>query len=160
MSVRDRIEAHLKQAGSAYDVIEHAYADTSETVAIARGTPLNWGGKSLVFKLGKKEDFAVFAINAHRAINSKAIRRFIGLSRLRFARPEELLELTGLKPGCVPPFGHPIFNLPLYVDASLPPQEDIAFSVGTHTASLTMKTAAYLAAAQPVAIFDFSEERK
>ena len=159
MTVRERIEAHLKEVGAAYQLLDHAHAKTSETVAAARGTPLNWGGKSLVFKLGKKDGFAVFAVNAHRAINSKAIRRHLGVSRLRFARPEELMELTGLTPGCVPPFGHPIFDLPLYVDSYLPTQEDIAFSIGSHTTSVTMKTAAYLAAAKPVAIFDYSEER-
>ena len=160
MSVRERIEAHLRACGSGYQILEHDYADTSETVAAARGTPLHWGGKSLVFKLGKRADFAVFAISGNRSVISKAIRRQLGVSRLRFANPDELLDLTGLKPGCVPPFGQPIFELPLYVDAHIPTQEDIAFSVGSHTASATMKTAAYLAAARPVAIFDFSGERQ
>lgn len=158
MSIQDRIRAHLTACNAAYTVLTHSYANTSASVAEARGTPLSWGGKSLVFKLGKRNEFAVFAVNANRSVNSKEIRRFLGLTRLRFATSDELLELTGLTPGCVPPFGQPIFDLPLYIDAHIPQQEDIAFSIASHTVSVTMKTKDYLAAAQPVAIFDYSME--
>ena len=156
MSVRERIEAHLRATGANYDILEHDYASTSEAVAVARGTPLHWGGKSLVFKLGKTAEFAVFAISASRPIQSKLIRKRLGISRLRFATADELLELTGLKPGCVPPFGRPIFDLPLYVDTHLSQQEDMAFSIGVHTVSATMKVADYLRAATPSDIFEFS----
>ena len=156
MSVRDRIEALLHAHAVDFRILEHAYAATSEAVAAARGTPLHWGGKSLVFKLGKRNEFAVFAISASRTINSKQIRRHLGLSRLRFATSDELFELTGLKPGCVPPFGRPIFDLPLYVDTHLSQQEELAFSIGEHTVSATMKVAAYLDAAKPFDIFEFS----
>ena len=113
----------------------------------------------MVFKLGKKKNFAVFAINGNRQVISKAIRHHLGVSRLRFATPEELMELTGLKPGCVPPFGKPIFDIPLYVDAKLAEQEDIAFSIGSHTASATLKIKNYLVVANPVSIFAFSETK-
>lgn len=159
MTVRARLEAHLHAHDLTYRVMEHDHAKTSEEVAIARGTPLFWGGKALVFKLGKQTDFAVFAINGNRQVISKAIRHHLGLRRLRFATQEELMTLTGLKPGCVPPFGQPIFDIPLYVDATLAGQQDIAFSIGSHTASATLKIKDYLVAAKPVSIFAFSEEK-
>lgn len=76
---------------------------------------------------------------------------------MRFATAEELLALTGLTPGCVPPFGHPIFDIPLYVDRSIVDNDEIAFSAGLHTASIRMRTADYLRAAQPAATFSFSQ---
>lgn len=158
MSVQDRIQALFDAHGVPHTIINHAYADTSPSVAIARNTPLHWGGKALVFKLGKTKQFALFAINADRQVQSKRIRHHLGLSRLRFANKEELLALTGLTPGCVPPFGAPIFDLPLYVDAHLAKQETIAFSMGSHTTSVTLSVPEYLAVAQPTGIFDFAEE--
>ena len=75
------------------------------------------------------------------------------MSRLRFATPEELAALTGLTPGCVPPFGRPIFELDLYVDAALAAQDEIAFTAGDHGCSIIMPTAAWLDAARPTATF-------
>lgn len=157
MSVQDRIQALFDAHGVPHNILNHAYADTSPSVAVARGTPLHWGGKALVFKLGKTKQFALFAINADRQVQSKRIRHHLGLSRLRFANKEELLALTGLTPGCVPPFGAPIFDLPLYVDAHLAKQETIAFSMGSHTTSVTLSVPEYLAVAKPTGIFDFAE---
>jgi len=158
MSVQERLKTLFDGQGVTYTVLEHAHADTSQSVALARGTPLHWGGKALVFKLGKTKQFALFVVNAHRQVQSKRIRQHLGLSRLRFATKEELLRLTTLTPGCVPPFGAPIFDLPLYVDAHLVQQETIAFSMGSHTTSVTLSVKEYLDVAQPTGIFEFSEE--
>jgi len=50
---------------------------------------------------------------------------------LRFASREELLELTGLVPGSVPPFGRPILPFPLYVDTGIAANDRIAFNAGS-----------------------------
>ena len=157
MSVAEDVQALLQQANAPFTVIDHAYANTSESTAIARGTPLHWGAKALVFKLGKAPNFGIFVINAHRTVNSRAIRQRLDLRRLRFATKDELLQLTGLTPGCVPPFGRPLFDLPLYVDAALPKEKNIAFSIGSHTQSVTVLCQDYLRAANPVDIFSFAE---
>ncbi len=157
MSVQGRIQALFDVYGVPHTILQHDYADTSPSVALARGTPLYWGGKALVFKLGRTQQFALFAINADRQVHSKQIRHHLGLSRLRFATKEELLTLTGLTPGCVPPFGAPIFDLPLYVDSHLAKQDTIAFSMGSHTTSVTLSIPDYLEVAKPTGIFDFAE---
>lgn len=159
MTVRDRI-AHLLRAHDApFTPIDHEYSETSREVAAARGTPLHIGGKSLVLKLGSSDGrFAVFAVSGARRTQSRLIRRALGVKRMRFATKEELLQLTGLVPGCVPPFGRPVFDLPLYVDQSIADNDEIAFSVGLHTASFRMATADYLRAAQPEAVFPFSRD--
>jgi len=157
MTVSDRIAALLREQSAPFERIEHAESRTSEEVAAARGTPLAIGGKSLVMKLDAgDDDFGLFVVSAARRTQSRALRRRLGLRRFRFATPAELLSLTGLTPGCVPPFGRPVLDLPLYVDQSIADNDEIAFSVGLHTVSFRMATADYLRAAKPVAVFPFS----
>lgn len=156
MSAAQRLEDLLRISQVGFDWLDHAYADTSESVAAARGTPVAIGGKSLVFKL--PDGFALFVLSGARRTDSKAIRRYFGIQRLRFATREELFDLTGLVPGCVPPFGEPVFPVRLYVDSRTAEQERIAFSAASHVRSVAMATADYLAIARPTAVFPFAKD--
>jgi len=51
---------------------------------------------------------------------------------------EELLELTGLRPGCVPPFGS-LFGLPTWCDQALTAQTRINFNIGDHSVSVGIR---------------------
>ncbi len=157
MSVLARIDALLGARAVAHTRRVHPPTFTSAQAAAARGADLRIGGKSLVMKLGERGDFAVFAVSAARRTDGRAIRRHLGLRRLRFATPEELMALTGLTPGCVPPFGDPVLpGLTLFVDESIAANDRIAFSPGDHGVSIELAVADYLALAQPAAIFGFS----
>lgn len=159
MTVLQRIEALLAEQAVPHRRLEHAAVFTSQEAADIRGEPIDIGGKALVMKLGDEEAFAVFVLSARLRTHGVAIRRHLGLRRLRFATREELLDLTGLTPGCVPPFGPPIFpHLPLYVDESIARNPRIAFNAGDHGVSVIMQVADYLPLAAPTAIFDFSRE--
>lgn len=148
-AVRERIEAWLAACGAPYRPIEHAAAATAEQAAAARGTPLEIGGKTLLMKVGRGEDFALVVVSGARVVDSRLLRRHLGVQRLRFATAAELLARTGLAPGCVPPFGRPVFDLPLLADAATAAAAEIAFALGTHTASARMATADWLRAARP-----------
>ena len=100
----------------------------------------------------------LFVLSAARRTDNRPMRHHLGVQKLRFARREELLTHTGLEPGCVPPFGHPLFNLPVYVDASLAAGEEIAFTAADHRLSIRMAMGDYLAVARPAGIFDFSRD--
>ncbi|HCH63110.1 MAG TPA: hypothetical protein DFR83_09915 [Deltaproteobacteria bacterium] len=152
----ERIMSLLDSAGVPYRCIEHPVVRTSEEAARVRGTPLEIGGKSLLFKIGKKSDFCLFVVSAALRTDNRPMRRFLGVQKLRFARREELLSHTGLEPGCVPPFGAPIFDLPLYVDERLAAGEEIAFTAADHRMSIRMKMADYLTVANPTGVFAFS----
>ena len=148
----------LDDAGVPYARIAHPPVRTSEDAARLRGTPLEIGGKSLLFKIGKQPDFRLFVLSAARRTDNRPMRHHLGVQKLRFARREELLTHTGLEPGCVPPFGHPLFNLPVYVDASLAAGEEIAFTAADHRLSIRMAMGDYLAVARPAGICDFSRD--
>ena len=67
------------------------------------------------------------------------------------------MELTGLVPGCIPPFGRPILPLDLYVDTSILANDRIAFNAGSLTDSIVMDRASYIEIARPTEIFQFSK---
>src|SRR6185369_7418024 len=144
----------LTQAGIAFREVTHEPTYTSEDSARARGESMKIGGNALLMRADDKT--LVFVLPADRKADSGAIRKELGIRKLRFASREELLELTGLVPGSMPPFGKPVFPFPLYVDASIRDNEKIAFNAGSLTDSIVMLVADYFRVAVPEKVFDFS----
>ena len=143
----------LDREGVSYRQISHEPTRTSEDSARARGEALETGGKALLLKAG--EYFALFVLSAALKLDSPAVKRRLEVKSLRFASAEELLELTGLVPGSVPPFGQPILPFDLYVDESIRANERIAFNAGSLTDSLVIQTQDYLRVAAGE-VFKFS----
>lgn len=152
--VTERILALLDGRGVDYRFVEHGPTRTSEESAAARGESIDIGGKSIVLKVG--ETFRVCVLSAGRQIGSNAVRRHFGATRARFATREELLELTGLVPGCVPPFGPPVLDLPNCLDEGFLENERIAFNAGALTRSVIMSRDDYLELARPE-VFAFAK---
>jgi Ala-tRNA(Pro) deacylase len=147
MTVFERVEEKLRQAGVPFSVTRHAPVYTSEEAAAVRGTPLASGAKALVVKAG--EAFVLLVLPADRKLESKTARASLGVKALRFAAPEEVDRLTGLKPGSIPPFGS-LFGLPTHCDPALGANEAINFNAGDHSVSVHMTYADYLKAENPV----------
>lgn len=153
--ILDAVRAHLEAAGVPFEELEHAEVRTSAEAAAARGWPLERGAKALVFKVDGR--FGVYVMSGSRSMHSRLVRRHLGASRTRFATPEELDRLTGVEPGAVPPFGRPIFDLPLYADPSVLEQERIGFTAGVRTRSILMSSADWQRVARP-RIFTFARK--
>lgn len=141
---------HTLLGGVEHMVIAHDPGGTSAETAALRGTPLELGAKSLVFKTNR--GFVLLVVRASDAVHGNTFRKHIGVRRLRFATHDELLELTGLTPGCVPPFGPPVFELPLYVDQAVLDQTELVFTAALHTESVRMATETWRQIAQPTAV--------
>lgn len=137
-----------------YREVHHEPTFTSEESARARGEELRVGGKALLMR--GDDGFALFVLPADRRADSAAIRKELKLGKLRFANRDELLELTGLVPGSVPPFGQPILPFALYVDAALESNDRIAFNAGSLTDSMVLAMPDYLRVARPEKVFPFS----
>jgi prolyl-tRNA editing enzyme YbaK/EbsC (Cys-tRNA(Pro) deacylase) len=152
--VLDRIRVFLDDSAVPYREAHHGPTRTSEEAAEARGESIRIGGKAIVAKVDKS--FSLFVLSAALALNSRAICRHLKAQRFRFARREELMELTGLVPGCVPPFGRPILDLDLYVDRSIMENDRIAFNAGSLTDSVIMDRGDYVRIARPKEVFRFS----
>jgi Ala-tRNA(Pro) deacylase len=145
-TVFDNICRLLKQRDISFDVLRHAPVFTSEEAAAARGTPLASGAKALVCKADGQ--FAMIVLPADRKLASKLVRQDAGIKSLRFASREEVLALTGLAPGSIPPFGS-LFGLPTWCDDRLAEHERINFNAGDHAISISLRYADYLAVEGP-----------
>jgi len=145
-SVFQRIESLLKQHDIVFDVLRHEPVYTSQQAAKVRGTPLASGAKALICKGG--DEFVLFVMPADRKLDSGQVRRAKGWRKLRFANREEVEQLTGLRPGSIPPFGS-LFGLPTLCDNRLAENEKINFNAGDHGISVSMTYADYVRAEQP-----------
>lgn len=142
MTVFESIITFLNERNIPYRTVHHEQTFTSEESAKARGEDVKIGGKSLLMKVN--EEFKLFVLSGALKIDSKKIRTHFNTRETRFATKEELFELTGLVPGCIPPFGRPILNFDLYLDDSIVQNEKIAFNAGSLTDSIIMQTSDYL----------------
>ncbi len=140
-AVFESIRALLDEHGVVYRHVHHEPTPTSADAARARGEPLAVGGKALVIRAGDAAH--LFVLSAARRLDSAAVRRVLGVKRARFATADELLALTGLVPGSVPPFGAPILPLPLFVDRSVLDNDRIAFNAASLTDSIVMPVTEY-----------------
>jgi len=145
-SVFQRVEDLLARGGVGYDVLRHQPVYTSEEAAAVRGVPLSSGAKALVCKGGER--FVMFVVPADLKLASKAIRRQRGWRKLRFASREEVRQLTGLRPGAIPPFGS-LFDLPTLCDVRLGENQTINFNAGDHGISISMRYADYVEVEKP-----------
>jgi Ala-tRNA(Pro) deacylase len=142
-SIRDLL--HLESI--LFREVHHAPTFTSEESAKARGEDLRTGGKALLMKVDAA--FRLFVLSAALKVDSAAIKQRFHAKKLRFATSEELMQLTGLVPGSVPPFGKPLLPFDLFADPSIQAQERIAFNAGSLTDSIIMSREDYLKVAKP-----------
>ena len=148
-SVFERIQEKLNAAKIPFVESHHEPVFTSEQAAAVRGARLQSGAKALVVKVG--EEFAMLVVPADRKLDSKKARASLGVKAIRFATKEEVLQLTGLQPGSIPPFGS-LFELKTYVDPALGENASINFNAGDHSISIQMAYADYLTAEGPALV--------
>jgi Ala-tRNA(Pro) deacylase len=151
--VRAAIRALLDDHGVAYEEQTHGPTRTSAESAAARGVSQAIGGKSLLMKVDGV--FGIYVLSAARQLHGRQLRQQRRARRYRFATTDELAALTGLVPGCIPPFGAPIFDLPLFCDPSVLANDRIAFNPGSLVDSILLPTADWQRIARPE-VFPFS----
>src|SRR5574341_1086987 len=142
----DRLSERLKSAGVAFKVLDHPPVYTSAEAAAVRGVDLHSGAKALIVKV--EALFVMIVLPADFSLHTKAVKQALNCKNLRFANAEEVLALTSLTPGSIPPFGG-LFNLPTYCDSRLGDNAFINFNAGMHTRSINLAYADYLAVEKP-----------
>ena len=146
MSVFERLTQSLRDAGIEFAITQHRAVYTSAEAAEVRGVSLHSGAKALILK-GENE-FLMAVIPADLALDSHSLRKRLGSKRMRFATKEEVLEMTGLTPGSIPPFGS-LFGLPTICDVRLRENARINFNAGSHTDSVQMEYDDYVRYERP-----------
>jgi Ala-tRNA(Pro) deacylase len=126
--------ALLEGEGVDFRLTHHEPVTTSEEAAAVRGAELKTGAKAMLVK--GKAGFVLVVLAADRKVDWKLLAAVVGKGA-RFATAEELVQVTGVSKGAVPPLGR-LFGVPTIYDESLLAVERINFNAGTHTESVSM----------------------
>jgi Ala-tRNA(Pro) deacylase len=148
-NVFERLHDWLTRSGVPFTVLRHEPVFTSEQAAAVRGTPLASGAKALLVKAGAA--FHLLVLPADRKLDSRKARAALGVKALRFATPDEVLQMTGLQPGSIPPFGS-LFGLATCCDPKLAENASINFNAGDHAISVHMTYGDYAALEEPALV--------
>lgn len=146
MTVFEKIKDLLDRENISYEVIEHEPVHTSADAARVRDTDLSQGAKALIM-IGDKNPY-LFVVPANLRADFKKIKTAVGIKDLRMASPDEVVELTTLKIGSIPPIGKAI-GLSSYFDSSFAEKDDVVFNAGSLTTSIVMKASDLIAVENP-----------
>lgn len=139
LSIFDNIMYFLNDDGCEYELMEHEFVHSSEDAAKIRGTNLEEAAKALVMQ-GKKDGkkfFFMCVVSGHKRLDLKKIKVMLECKNVSLASPEDVLKVTGLEIGKVPPFPF-LFDLEGYVDQGVLDNEFVVFSAGSHFKSVRM----------------------
>jgi len=96
--------------------------------------------------------FVLGVISATEKMDSKKMKKALKVKSLRFATEVEVLEVTGCRPGAVPPFGS-LWNVATYADTSILEQgPSINFNAGLRTHSVNLGWDAYACVEKPTMV--------
>lgn len=137
----------LERESVKFTAYEHEAVKTSQEAAAIRNSPLHAGAKAMVF-YGDRQPLMI-VLPADRKVNIKVFKQTYGIRDLRMASADEVVMLTAVTVGAVPPFGG-LFGLPVYMDVSLAENEIIFFNGGLHTRSLSLKETEYERIIKPI----------
>ncbi len=102
------VREHLTDFG-----LENGIMHTDATIftvadaSVAVGAPEPEILKSILLRVNRGEYFALALMSGVNMVDTKKIKKLMGVSHLSFASADEVLEWSGFRPGGVPPVGYP-----------------------------------------------------
>ena len=149
---------HLEALGVAYTAvrIDPAYANTAEFCE-QYGYSMEASANCIVVaaKTGPR-GYAACLVQATRRLDvNGTVRRLMGVRKASFAPADETVELTGMVPDGVTPFGLPD-DLALYVDAGVMQFERVIVGGGSRSLKIEVDTAAFTAMPQAQVVEELS----
>ncbi len=120
--------------------MEHEPVYTSEQAADVRGISIEQGAKSLLLKTD--DTFTLCVLPGNKRLDTKKLKRLLGVKNARFATAEEVKEIMGCQIGACYPFGN-LINIRMLVDAALGNNHTLSFNPGVHDKSIKMQWTDY-----------------
>ncbi|MDO8557301.1 MAG: YbaK/EbsC family protein [Candidatus Jorgensenbacteria bacterium] len=142
----EKIKKLLTDNNIKYELFEHAPVYTSEEAAKVRNSPLSQGAKSLLLKT--ENSFVLAIIPGDKKLDSKKLRKAVGVKSIRFATPEEVKEIMGCEIGACYPFGN-IIGVKTIVDENLMNVDNIFFNPGVHDKTIKLDRECYQSIVNP-----------
>ncbi len=133
----------LQQLGIPHRVFTHpGPVESLEQAALERGQQPGQVVRSILFRL-RQDTFVMALVAGPAQISWKALRSYLGQSRISMATEEEVLEITGYVIGAVGPFGlrQPIRVL---IDPGLLSQEELSIGSGVRGTAVILGSAALM----------------
>jgi Cys-tRNA(Pro)/Cys-tRNA(Cys) deacylase len=129
----------LEKLGIPHRVFRHAGEVSSlEQAARERGQRPAQVLRSILFRIGEDE-YLMALVAGPAQISWKALRSYLGQSRLTMASEAEVLEVTGYPIGAVSPFGT-VRSLRVLVDPSVFDEEEISLGSGVRGTTVILKS--------------------
>lgn len=156
MNSTSPVAHYLSTSQIPHRVFQHAGPVHSlEQAAQERGQQPAQIVRSILFRLAEGE-YAMVLMAGPAQIDWRALRRFLGQSRLTTASEEEVLSVTGYPIGAVSPFGvtHPLRVL---VDESVLAQEEVSIGSGIRGTTVILQVKDLIRALGEVAVGQFGQ---
>ena len=130
----------LEKLGVPHKIFRHENPVTSfEQAANERGQRLSQVVRSILFRIAEDE-FIMVLIAGSAQISWKALRKYLGRSRITMATEDEVFAVTGYRVGAVSPFGLPN-QLKVLIDPSVTGEEEISIGSGMRNTAIILKSA-------------------
>ncbi len=132
----NKVRAFLDSRGVKYVTIRHSPAFTAAEVAASAHVAGRDFAKTVIVWIGGH--LAMVVLPASRRIVLHDLRELLESPEARLATEAEFRdEFPDCELGAMPPFGN-LYQLPVYVAASLAAEKEIAFNAGSHTEIIKM----------------------
>lgn len=102
---KNEIYGFLREKGILYEVTEHKAVYNMKELADVELPHPEADAKNLFVRDDKKRNYYLITVNGDKKVNLKAFKEKYQTRSLSFASAESLLEMLGLTPGSVSPFG-------------------------------------------------------
>jgi len=145
-----KLKEYLNSRGIKYVSIQHSPAFTAPEVAASAHVAGRDFAKTIIVKIDGT--MSMIVLPANRRLVLSDLREALEIDRVKLATEQEFKDaFPDCEVGGMPPFGN-LYNMPVYVAASLAEEPEIAFNAGSHTEIIKLAYADFAALVQPQVI--------
>ena len=147
MECRRRLEQYFRANSVPYQSMTHPPAYTAPEVAASQHVPGKQVAKVVMAMAGERLVMLVLPATAH--VNFARLAEALQVPLALLAREEDFSALfADCMVGAMPPFGN-LYDIPVYLDASLTDDPEIVFQAGTHTDTIKIRCSDYVKLVKP-----------
>jgi len=149
-----RLKNYLDKEGIKYVSIERSPAFTMQEVAASAHLPGSLMAKTVIVELDGQ--MAMVVLPANKRIILQDLREVTGSEKVTFVSEQDFVaKFPDCEIGAMPPFGN-LYDMEVYVAASLAQSAEIAFNAGTHTEVIKMSYADFERLVRPKVLPSFT----
>ena len=142
-----RLHNFLDERHASYQTVTHDRTVTAQQTASAAHIGQRHFAKTVMLLV--EGELAMLVMPSPFRVDLSRLSRALGGREVELAHEIDFkMAFPDCELGAMPPFGN-LYGMPVYVDARLAGQDDIAFNAGSHTDALRMSYAEFERLAEP-----------